>query len=159
MRLPSASPTALLLAAALAAPAVPARADGPTLAIQPDTLRTDVAGTWNATLDFRNPLGSGLYPDSLGVDEQDADPGVPGSPRGTSQRLDGLLRAMGTIAAGGGAQLGWNAAAPFERGQVVFRAYFHDAHGQPYSLRRALVADGGALTDRSEEHTSELQSP
>ncbi|HEV2105373.1 MAG TPA: hypothetical protein VGU27_06540, partial [Candidatus Eisenbacteria bacterium] len=145
---PSRPPSAWLLPFALAALlARPAFADEPSLAATPDTLRADEQGSWNTTATLHNPLAVGLFPDSLCVDLEDGDPGVPSGPRAYTLREDAMAGAMGAIGGGEDHTFSWMLAAPFERGGVTLRLHLHDHDGHAFVVRHTLVADGGPLSD------------
>ncbi len=150
-------------AAAGPAPAGPApggRAEAPAAAprlrLEPDTLVADADGVWRASLVVENPLGWGLYADSLFLEweRRDDEPGA-GPARGVSP-LTALVSAIEPASAGGTTGLMWSAPADFDRGSLTFRLHLHDGRHKPYVVNASAVATGNEL---SAAHPSELLRP
>lgn len=137
--------TLLALLLALLSPG--ARAAESVFRVSPDTLRADEMGEWRANLSLENHGAWGLYPDSLFMDWESADPDSTRLPRRGTRDLHALIKLVPPAGAGDATGLGWSAPAEFERGTVVFRVMAHDAQKASHSFSATVRVAGSDLAD------------
>ena len=86
---------AVFLAAATSALAAP-----PVFRVEPDTIRADSMGVWNASLVIENPSEWGLYVDSLKLEWRSLDEHAGSARRAGTSSLQGLVGAIAPAGAG-----------------------------------------------------------
>lgn len=137
--------TCLAAAAALAAPV--------RLVVTPDTLRADADGMWRASVMVQNDGDSGVYADSLFLEQWSVDPDSSRTPRHGVRSLEGLVRILAPAGAGESSGFDWTAPAEFSRGNLRFRLHAHDARKQPIVLETMVHVSGNEF---DEAHPSRI---
>lgn len=131
--------TCLAAAASFAAPA--------RFVITPDTLRADADGMWHASVMLMNEGESGLYADSLFLEQWRLDPDSSLVSRHSVRSLANLVRIMPPAGAGESSGFDWTAPADFTLGTLRFRLFLHDAHKQSMEIATSVPVAGSELDE------------
>lgn len=135
---------AALLATLCAAPAssAPVR-----FTIEPDTLRADGEGTWHASVTLENNGYSGVYVDSLRLEQLSLDADSSLTPRHATRSLEAFVHIMPPAGAGESTGFEWTAPSEFTQGWLRFTIHAHDAHHEPIVLEATAHVVGSDLDD------------
>lgn len=115
--------------------------------ISPDTLRADADGMWHAGLSIENGGATGVYADSLFLEQWSLDPDSSTAPRHSVRSLEGLVRILAPAGAGESSGFDWTAPAEFTHGDLRFRLHAHDAHKQPLVLEATVHVAGSEFDE------------
>jgi dipeptidyl aminopeptidase/acylaminoacyl peptidase len=149
----SAAALAVIFACATA-PIVAAAADSPAprLVAAPQ-VDASVELTWDVVFTIFNPLGVGIYPDSLTLVVEDLDPGETRAPRTSSLDLAPLLRAVESVGAGDSATFQSSVPATAEHARLTFKLGVRQGDRVTYASTATVEAMPGPF---SLEHPSQF---
>ncbi len=125
----------------------------PRLLSDSTRIEADDDFTWVLPLRLANPLGVGLYLDSMSCEVLDLGPGETRAGRTTVLDLAGVVQVVGSVGAGDTAQLGCTAGALAEHARLTFRLRLHRADHVTYTLTTEVEALPGPV---SREHPSQF---
>lgn len=135
----------VVLAACVRADEPAAKGAGPrfTLQVSGDSLVADDEGLWRVELRVSNPLGFGLYLDSLMLEVRDAGPGATRANAVTTTNLRSLGSQFANIGAGDSVGFSYTMPASCERGTLVFHWNGHDGQkGLQHASASVPIAPG-----------------
>lgn len=115
--------------------------------ITPDTLRADADGIWHASLMLQNDGDSGVYVDSLNLEQWRLDSDSSRTARYEARSLTGLVRIVAPAGAGESSGLDWSAPSEFTEGVLRFRLFVHDAHDRAIMLETVVPVIGSDFDD------------
>lgn len=128
---------------AFAAPSHAAPGAGPRLDPQFTVLEADEELTWRAPFYVINPLGVGLYLDSLSLEIEYRGTLAPGAPARSSEDATALIQSTGSVSAGDTAYFEYIGPALAESARVTFRLVAHEGSNKVWRLAQAFDATPG----------------
>lgn len=135
----------VVLAACVRADEPAAMGAGPRFALEVagDSLTPDDEGSWRIGLRVSNPLGYGLYLDSLTLELRDAGPGVTRANAVTTTNLRSFGAQFASIGAGDSVQFSYSMPASCEHGVLVLHWNGHDGQkGVQHASASVPIAPG-----------------
>ena len=138
----------LVFSPAQTAPA-PGAAQGtpPGFRVEPDTLRADETGVWQASMRIENKGAYGIYADSLAMEWRSDDVESGDAPRSGLTPLMGIVQVIAPAGAGESTGMEWTAPAEFERGTLVFHLVTHDFQKHVFHSTARVVVAGSLFYD------------
>lgn len=151
---PARSMAALAALCAWTTAPIMAAANGPTprLVAAPQIEATPEL-TWVVSFTILNPLGVGIYPDSMSCTIEDLDPGETRAPRTSSLDLTPLLHTVESVGAGDSAIFDCSVPATAEHARLTFKLHVRRADRVPYASTTVVEALPGPS---SREHPSQF---